>query len=77
MTDEELVAGRAMLARKRIGWAQAEADRLEDLRRTVTKDALPAFQLAFQYSQTLPPRTESGLTTFYFLLSRGNPRCLT
>ena len=71
MTESEKEMARKVLDRQRAGWAYLEAERLAGLVNTVTKDVLPAFQSSFTYSQTLPPRLDSGFTEFYAALGRG------
>ena len=67
----ELEERRAMLLRQQEGWRYLEEERVAIIRATVTKDAMPALQDAWEYAQTQPHRLESGFTEFYRALSRG------
>ena len=75
MEKTDKVSERDMLERMRVGWAYLESERRQNLVNVVTKDALPAFESSFAYSQTLPARVDSGLVAFYRALGRKSGRC--
>ncbi len=77
VTEADALFAREMFARQKAGWAYLEAERLAGLPATVTKNVLPLLQSSFTYSQTLPPRLESGFVEFYAALRRAKERCLT
>jgi len=69
------VSEREMLDQMRIGWDYLEAERKQNLAEVVTKDALPALESSFAYSQTLPARMDCGFVAFYQALGRSSGRC--
>lgn len=71
MATLDLAEQRELLARMREGWDYIASERLQALPDLETKDAIAAFETSFAYSQTLPPRTESGFVEFYRLLGKG------
>lgn len=66
----EKTFAREILAQQKVAWDYLEAERVDRLRATVTKDVIGSFDSAFAYAQTLPPRMESGFVEFYRALSR-------
>lgn len=75
MSHLDLDAQRELLARMRVGWDYIASERSLALANVITKDSIGAFETSFAYSQTLPPRTESGFVEFYRLLGRESGRC--
>jgi len=69
MTPEELRKRREIYARQQVGYDRLREERKRELRTCVTADLMPAFDVAFQYSLTLPFRMESGYTQFHQALA--------
>jgi len=74
MTESERVTFRQILKSQQKGWDYLEKERRSKLRQVVTKEAILALELSFGYSQSLPPRTESGLVEFYKAMMKATNR---